>query len=96
MIRFPSPTATATSLPATSASIASVQLASIGRTRGPPDSTGTGDAGIADPEEEGGGTVGRPDATGWETAVQAKNTMAALLRHGRIRRIARVEATLPP
>jgi hypothetical protein len=40
--------------------------------------------------------VGRPDVTGWETAVQAKNTMAALLRHGWIRRIARVDATLPP
>ena len=55
-----------------------------------------GDPEIADPEEEGGGRVGRPDATGWETAVQARSTTAALLRHGRIRRIARVDATLPP
>jgi hypothetical protein len=95
-MRFPSPTATATSLPATSASIASVQLASIGRTRGPPGSTGTGGPEIVDPEEEGGGRVERPGATGWDTAVQARSSMAALLRHGRIRRIAKVEATLPP
>jgi hypothetical protein len=95
-MRFPSPTATATSLPATRLSIASVQLASIGRMRGPPGSTGTGDPEIADLEEEGGGSVGRPDATGWETAVQARSTTAALLRHARIRRIASVDATLPP
>src|SRR5256885_8820180 len=100
MIRRPTPTATATSRPATMPSIARAHLASMSRIRGraggqPVD---TGDATADDPgtAPDGGRRVGCPDGGGWGTAVQARRSIeAAPLRHLGIRPIAVVEATLP-
>src|SRR5439155_3335204 len=99
MIRPRTPTATATSRPATTPSIARVHDASVSRIRGrggvgPAD---PGDAAADDPRAapEGGTRVGCPDGGGCATAVQATSIKAAPLRHAGIRPIAGVEATLP-